>query len=74
MREKGEREGEDWVRERESYVMYNSCVFNTWTFSPSPAHPRLFLDVAGFFVCLVLTEHVLRFEPYVGHPYRDSVL
>ena len=35
--------------------------------APSPTHPQLFLDVAGFFVCLVLTEYILRFEPHVGH-------
>ena len=39
--------------------------------APSPAHPRIFLDVAGFFGFffgggLVLTQHVLHFEPHVG--------
>ena len=33
-----------------------------------------FFDVASFFVCLVLIEHVQGFEPQVGHSQRDSAL
>ena len=72
--ERGEREGEgERGREgerdqvRESYVVCSRLCLEYLDFAPSPVHPRLFLDVAGIFLCFLLTEHVLCFEPHVRH-------
>ena len=61
-----------------AFLQQTVCVGETS--APSPAHPRIFLEIAGFvrlfvclFVCLfvlggflILTEHVLPFELRVG--------
>ena len=65
------------------YLIFGPCPVTR----PSPAFVCLFvfcfLDIDGFFVCLVLieyvvcsvlTERVQRFEPQVGCSQRDSVL
>ena len=68
------------MRERVMYYII-SCLLDIWTLPLYPPIPGfclfvcfLFFDVAGFFVCLDLIEHVQRFKLQVGCSLRDSAL
>ena len=58
---------------REMFVMHHSHETHFKKLSTHNILVLLFFDVASFFVCLVLTEYVQRFEPQVGCSQRDSV-
>ena len=74
------------LSKRKGYVINNQLFTSYLDLAPLPANPRLlfvcslvfffllFFDVASFFVCSVLIEHVQRFGPQVACSQRDSAL